>query len=726
MKIKSLIILIVTILFLKKINSAFVYPRPSELTPIKLKPIISIGNFCPYKNYGVQITINKINYNLVIDTLNSVTTLSSKECRYGCLRLPRLYIPSSKTKVDKEISKGYYKDSTVWQGYVVGEKIIINHNLTTKSEIKMIALTSQSKPPANPICESSSMLAHGIIGVGQSKEINSFVRQFSGMNNIPPIFSLTMCPENPRIWFGGYDPSVLEEPKKFAFTRSEGDSYGFTINNVYIGPNTLYQVTDFVWKSELDTSTPFIHLPSSVFHQAIQVLSRERHFNKYFNTRFFTEKKCVLNPLANFTIDQINGLLPKFRIVFKSNLPNSEISLDAVPSYLVIEGDKACPGIVESLDYNSRFGVSLFQQYMVLFDQVNGLVAMGRASCKPNRWVPGSNWGECKRDLNSTDIRVGGINCEMQTRPLKCINGRNKRVADSLCHGIFKPLYKRPCYKEEESSEHHNDNSSSSHRPSIFVDNDDDDQNENSPPPTTSTKNGKKITPKPVRTKKPTTDCKVDIGTWKVMGNWSDCDQICGSGLQIREVLCISINGELLDQERCNSHTKPPSERVCAVAKCQAEYHWDTSDWSGCSTQCGEGTQSRFSTCIDSSVWRNVDSLNCKGPMPILERECLGQPLCSKFKWDWEPCQPSCPEMAYVYCYNSSSATKVDNSFCKQIPNLFIPIDCKCYKTKKHLQTTSTSEFSDSTSNSSKLILPLISLNIIYSILILFITIKLI
>ncbi|EGC36870.1 hypothetical protein DICPUDRAFT_46880 [Dictyostelium purpureum] len=671
-------------LLLKIINSTLVYPNPADLVPIELKPIISIGNFCPYKNYGVQVTINKINYLLVLDSQNSVTTVFSRECKYGCLRLPRMYLPTKRTIFDKVTSKGFFKDSTAWEGNIVGEKITLNHNFTTKTEIKLVAVSSQSRPPQNAICQASSILANGVLGIGQSKEINSFVRQFTTMNNVPPVFSLTMCPENPRIWFGGYDPSVLDNPKKFAFTKSETDSYSFTISNVYIGGNTLYQVSDFVWKTELDTSTPFIHLPSSVFHQAIQVLSRERSFSKYFSARFFTERKCVLNPLTNFTVEQINELLPTFRVVFKSNLPNSEITLNAVPSYLVIQGDKACPGIVESLDYNSRFGVSLFMQYMVLFDQVEGRVGIGKANCKPNRWVVGSDWDECKKSEDDSD-------CEMQTRSLKCISPKNKRLNETLCKNELKPIYQRPCYRSEDDSSAVDGDSAESMEETI------------APKHTNTSRTRMRKTPAPVvKTKRPTTGCVIEPGKWKIEGTWSDCDQICGTGAQRRKVICVSKDGELLEDIKCDAKSKPPFERVCGVGKCLAEYHWDTSDWSGCSTQCGEGYQTRFSTCIDSSVWRNVDNLNCKGPEPVLKRECLGQPLCSKYRWDWEPCEPNCPEMAYVYCYNATS--KVDNSFCKQIPNIFIPVDCKCYRTRKSLGAADSTLGSESSNTIGSLI----------------------
>ncbi|KYQ90315.1 thrombospondin type I repeat-containing protein [Tieghemostelium lacteum] len=695
----------------------FITPNQSiyspNIKPFTLKPIISIGNYCPFTNYGLEVVIEDYTYTLLIDTQNTMTMLNSEECKYGCIPLEYNYRPSPDSIIEKPEINGYYLDDTAWYGQLVADRLLIQ-NASVNFNTRFVSITAQSKPLSNPICDASTLLAHGSIGLGYSRQETSFLLQYTRALNISEIFSISFCENNPRIWFGGYDTSILSTP--LANTETDKKTYNFELKNVFIGNSTLFQVTDFVWKSILDTSSPFIHLPSSIFHQTIQYLAKEKKFTNYFSSRFFLEKKCILNPLVEFTVDEINAMFPKLRFVYQSDRPNSEIQLNAIPSYLLLEGDMICPGIVEALNYQTVFGIPLFKQYLVMFDQGKGRLGFGKADkCYSYHWGT-TEWSKCS---NSS--------CSLQNRKVSCLSPDKRLVNETMCQGILKPPATRVCVHDE---------SSDSYVPQADSESEDLWPGETRKPvrkggPKSFTKETR--TPVPIddsnsnslssssenntssvnATRKPTTGlqvvnaCVVAEPRWKIIGDWGECNQICGTGTQSRKVYCLNSYGAPVNEALC-SDKKPPSEKICAVEKCKPEYHWGVSDWNGCSTQCGEGTQDRISTCIDASVWRFVDDHKCKGPPPVLRKECLGQPLCSKFKWDWEPCEIMCPELALVYCYNITSNRIVDQDYCRSIPNLLIPQKCECYDIigegrLKHLANSSSSNSNETSSAISSL-----------------------
>ncbi|XP_043279992.1 ADAMTS-like protein 4 isoform X2 [Venturia canescens] len=80
-------------------------------------------------------------------------------------------------------------------------------------------------------------------------------------------------------------------------------------------------------------------------------------------------------------------------------------------------------------------------------------------------------------------------------------------------------------------------------------------------------------------------------------GPWSPCAVSCGSGEQVRDVICVKKIGNesrIVSDENCVS-TRPEISKICKMPDCSAE--WFTSDWSECTAKCGGGTRNRLVRC---------------------------------------------------------------------------------------------------------------------------------
>ncbi|XP_036187124.1 ADAMTS-like protein 1 isoform X1 [Myotis myotis] len=109
---------------------------------------------------------------------------------------------------------------------------------------------------------------------------------------------------------------------------------------------------------------------------------------------------------------------------------------------------------------------------------------------------------------------------------------------------------------------------------------------------------------------------------------WQPCSRTCGGGVQRREVLCKQrmADGSFLElPETFCSASKLASQQACKKEDCPSE--WLLSDWSECSTSCGEGTQTRSAICrkvLKTGVSAIVNSSQCP-PLPFSSsiRPCM-------------------------------------------------------------------------------------------------------
>ncbi|XP_045696740.1 ADAMTS-like protein 1 isoform X1 [Phyllostomus hastatus] len=109
---------------------------------------------------------------------------------------------------------------------------------------------------------------------------------------------------------------------------------------------------------------------------------------------------------------------------------------------------------------------------------------------------------------------------------------------------------------------------------------------------------------------------------------WQPCSRTCGGGIQMREVLCKQrmADGSFLElPETFCSAPKLASQQACKKDDCPSE--WFLSEWTECSTTCGEGTQTRSAICrkvLKTGVSAIVNSSLCP-PLPFSSsiRPCM-------------------------------------------------------------------------------------------------------
>ncbi|XP_021108553.1 ADAMTS-like protein 1 [Heterocephalus glaber] len=109
---------------------------------------------------------------------------------------------------------------------------------------------------------------------------------------------------------------------------------------------------------------------------------------------------------------------------------------------------------------------------------------------------------------------------------------------------------------------------------------------------------------------------------------WQPCSRTCGGGVQKREVLCKQqmADGSFLElPDTFCSASKPTSQQDCQKEDCPSE--WLLSNWTECSTSCGEGTQTRSAVCLkvlQTGISTVVSSSLCP-PLPFSSsiRPCM-------------------------------------------------------------------------------------------------------
>lgn len=88
-----------------------------------------------------------------------------------------------------------------------------------------------------------------------------------------------------------------------------------------------------------------------------------------------------------------------------------------------------------------------------------------------------------------------------------------------------------------------------------------------------------------------------------LLGDYSNCDKICGGGSKTRTVRCIQVGPQdIVSDDKCNPKPKPATAAACATQACQ-QSNWRTGQWGACSQTCGpDGTRTRTVDCVDQAL----------------------------------------------------------------------------------------------------------------------------
>ncbi|MFH4980123.1 hypothetical protein AB6A40_006832 [Gnathostoma spinigerum] len=93
--------------------------------------------------------------------------------------------------------------------------------------------------------------------------------------------------------------------------------------------------------------------------------------------------------------------------------------------------------------------------------------------------------------------------------------------------------------------------------------------------------------------------------SWGSWSEWSECSTLCGDGTMTRSRECFDPSG--YPTSTCQGKNMD-SQRCTEKSGCASWGAW--LEWSGCSTNCGEGTMTRQRECVDSSGY---PASNCPG-----------------------------------------------------------------------------------------------------------------
>ncbi|XP_059166444.1 A disintegrin and metalloproteinase with thrombospondin motifs 9-like [Physella acuta] len=162
------------------------------------------------------------------------------------------------------------------------------------------------------------------------------------------------------------------------------------------------------------------------------------------------------------------------------------------------------------------------------------------------------------------------------------------------------------------------------------------------------------------------TDCTV---SWRVLSK-EECPVRCGTGMRYQAVHCIKQVGfktaEIVNDKECvRLHGVKPDAYVPCEGKCLATY-WTYTDWSQCSTSCGEGLQTRQAKCVDESGREHSDT-ECDGKEKTLSRVCKSEECADWSTGNWLGCSVTCGngyKQRKVWC--DQAGQKVDEAKCSK------------------------------------------------------------
>ncbi|XP_037327216.2 thrombospondin type-1 domain-containing protein 4 [Pungitius pungitius] len=138
--------------------------------------------------------------------------------------------------------------------------------------------------------------------------------------------------------------------------------------------------------------------------------------------------------------------------------------------------------------------------------------------------------------------------------------------------------------------------------------------------------------------------CQLKIcSQWEMRSEWSPCSVPCGVGQRSRQVVCVSNQGDVEEDEECNANLKPDTLQNCDMGACARS--WFTSLWSQrCSAECGQGNRTRTALCLMDHV-TDLPLDGCEGDRPQEATACESGPCLGRLEWytgAWGQCSAEC------------------------------------------------------------------------------------
>ncbi|XP_048238540.1 thrombospondin type-1 domain-containing protein 7A-like isoform X1 [Haliotis rufescens] len=183
---------------------------------------------------------------------------------------------------------------------------------------------------------------------------------------------------------------------------------------------------------------------------------------------------------------------------------------------------------------------------------------------------------------------------------------------------------------------------------------------------------------------------------WK-HGDWGKCllekaTQICGRGIQQRDVQCYNHLGQTVLERRCEDRVKPKQSQTCTVECPKDCLVTEWAEWSSCGVECLNirARQILPKQQRQRYILQFPEGSGTPCPNSLFEeRQCLHLPICEQYEWEtsnWSSCilPPVVP-----YCGNGLRArniscqhgngTKHPTNTCLWEIGAMPPIVEKCY-----------------------------------------------
>ncbi|XP_047477820.1 thrombospondin type-1 domain-containing protein 4-like, partial [Penaeus chinensis] len=132
-------------------------------------------------------------------------------------------------------------------------------------------------------------------------------------------------------------------------------------------------------------------------------------------------------------------------------------------------------------------------------------------------------------------------------------------------------------------------------------------------------------------------------GKW-FTGPWGECDSECGPGRRARSVVCVVwARGQwriTTDVTQCKADPRPDTTQGC-TRPCGSE--WYTSEWSQCSASCGSGVQRREVKCLSE---KQEPALDCTSAAKPDTRQPCNTQSCHQEQADESPGNTSASDEA--------------------------------------------------------------------------------